>query len=158
MPRVHGVSWLEPGYAITSDDLERAITAHNVQVGTGDVLLIRTGHLAMVRARGAWGDYAGGDAPGLSFYTADWIHDRQIAAVATDTWGMEVRPNEIPNSYQPLHQVFIPSMGLTIGEIFDLEDLASDCAVDGVFEFFFTAPPLPITRAVGSPINPLAIK
>jgi hypothetical protein len=49
-------------------------------------------------------------------------------------------------------------MGLLIGEIFDLEALAGDCAEDGVYEFFFTAPPLPITGAVGSPINPLALK
>ena len=49
-------------------------------------------------------------------------------------------------------------MGLTIGEIFQLDELAEDCARDRVYEFFFTAPPLPITGAVGSPINPQAIK
>jgi kynurenine formamidase len=86
------------------------------------------------------------------------VHERQLAAVATDTWGMEVRPNEIPNAYQPLHQVFIPSMGLLVGEIFDLEALAEDCAKDGVYEFMFVAPPIPITGAVGSPVNPFAIK
>ena len=49
-------------------------------------------------------------------------------------------------------------MGLLIGEIFELEELAEDCAKDAVYEFLFVAPPLPITGAVGSPINPLAIK
>jgi hypothetical protein len=49
-------------------------------------------------------------------------------------------------------------MGLTIGEIFFLDELADDCASDRVYEFFFVAPPLPFTGAVGSPINPLAIK
>jgi hypothetical protein len=49
-------------------------------------------------------------------------------------------------------------MGLTLGEIFDFEALATDCAGDGVYEFLFSAPPLPITRAVGSPINPIAVK
>ena len=156
--RFHGVPWLKPGYAITTADLEAAMKAHKVDVGEGDIVIVRTGHIGLVRHNGAWGDYAGGDAAGLSFFTAEWIHDRHVAAVATDTWGMEVRPNEIPNTYQPLHQVFIPSMGLTIGEIFDLEELAEDCATDGVYEFFFTAPPLPFTRAVGSPTNPLAIK
>jgi len=78
--------------------------------------------------------------------------------VATDTWAMEVQPHEIAGTYQPLHQVFIANMGLTIGEIFNLDELAEDCAADGVYEFFFIAPPLPITGAVGSPINPLAIK
>jgi hypothetical protein len=49
-------------------------------------------------------------------------------------------------------------MGMLVGEIFDLEGLADDCAADGVYEFLFVAPPLPITGAVGSPINPQAIK
>jgi hypothetical protein len=49
-------------------------------------------------------------------------------------------------------------MGLTVGEIFYLADLASDCAADGVYEFLFVAPALPVTGAVGSPVNPLAIK
>lgn len=156
--RVKEVEWLDPGYAITTEDLEAAVRAHGVTVGTGDALLIRTGQMAMCRARGGWGDYAGGDAPGLSFKTAGWINERQIAAVATDTWGMEVRPNEIPDSYQPLHQVLIPNMGLLVGEIFHLEELAADCAKDKTYEFLFVAPPLPITGAVGSPVNPLAIK
>jgi kynurenine formamidase len=158
IPRAKGVDWLDPAYAITSDDLDRAVRAHHVAVGPGDALLIRTGQITMCRRRGGWGDYAGGDAPGLSFHSAGWIHERQLAAIATDTWGMEVRPNEIPDTYQPLHQILIPSMGLLVGEIFDLDALAEDCARDGVHEFQFVAPPLPITGAVGSPINPLAVK
>jgi len=158
MPRAKGVKWLEPGYAISAGDLDAAVAAQRVTIRSGDALLVRTGHMTLCKDRGGWGSYAGGDAPGLSFHTADWIHQHQIAAVASDTWGMEVRPNEIADSFQPLHQVCIPNMGLTIGEIFFLDDLAEDCARDGVYEFFFVAPPLPITGAVGSPINPLAIK
>ncbi len=158
LPRVKGVSWLEPGYAITVDDLEQALEVHGVEAGAGDALLVRTGMMAMCRAQGGWGDYAGGPAPGLSFSTAGWVHERQLAAVATDTWAMEVQPHEIPGTYQPLHQVFIANMGLLIGEIFHLDELAEDCAQDSIYEFFFAAPPLPITGAVGSPINPLAIK
>jgi len=155
--RYKGVEWLQPGYPITVDDLEGAERAHGVSAGRGDALLVRTGQMAMCQAQG-WGDYAGGDAPGLSLSTAEWLHAREIAAVATDTWGAEVRPNEIAGSYQPLHQVLIPHMGMLVGEIFNLEALAADCARDGVYEFLFTAPPLPITGAVGSPINPLAVK
>ena len=158
VPRVKSVPWLEPGYAITPEDLDAAVEAERVEIQSGDVLLVRTGMLAMCGAQGGWGDYAGGPAPGLSFSTAGWVHDHELAAVATDTWGMEVRPNEIPDSFQPLHQVFLVNMGLTIGEIFQLDELAEDCAADGVYEFLFAAPPLPITGAVGSPINPLAIK
>jgi hypothetical protein len=39
-----------------------------------------------------------------------------------------------------------------------LKELAEDCAADRVYEFFFTAPPLHLPGAAGSPINPQAIK
>jgi hypothetical protein len=81
-----------------------------------------------------------------------------VVAVATDTWGTEVLPNETPDVFQPLHIILLVNAGITLGEIFDLEALAQDCADDGVYEFMFVAPPLPITGAVGSPINPQAIK
>jgi hypothetical protein len=49
-------------------------------------------------------------------------------------------------------------MGLTLGEIFYLDALAEDCAADGRWEFLLVAPPLPVTRGVGTPINPYAMK
>ncbi|MEO6025755.1 MAG: cyclase family protein, partial [Candidatus Binatia bacterium] len=111
-----------------------------------------------VRERGGWQDYSGGPAPGLSLHCAEWLATHEIAGYATDTWGTEVIPNETPDVFQPLHCVAIVNMGMLVGEIFTLEELADDCAADGVYEFLFVAPPLPITGAVGSPINPQAIK
>lgn len=150
---------LPDGFAITEQHLAETIAAQGASaaVGRGDLVLVRTGQLARVR-RDGWGDYAGGPAPGLSFGTAGWLHRSEIAAIATDTWGFEVRPNEFEHSFQPLHQVAIPHLGLYIGEMWDLEALAADCASDGRYDFFLAAPPLPITGAVGSPINPLAVK
>lgn len=87
-----------------------------------------------------------------------WLHRTEIAAIATDTWGFEVRPNEFDAAFQPLHQVAIPNMGLLIGEMWDLDALAADCAADGRYAFWLTAAPLPITGAVGSPVNPVAVK
>ncbi|GAA2570949.1 MULTISPECIES: cyclase family protein [Streptomyces] len=158
---------LPDGFAITSEHLTATAEAHGVRVGRGDMVLLRTGQLARVRrwgsphaegGGGGWGDYAGGPAPGLSFTTAGWLHGTEIAAIATDTWGFEVRPNEFEHAFQPLHQVVIPHVGLLIGEMWDLEALAEDCAADGVHEFWLTAAPLPITGAVGSPVNPIAVK
>jgi kynurenine formamidase len=148
---------LPDGFAITEEHLAAAAEAHGVTVGRGDIVLVRTGQLARVQ-RDGWGDYAGGAAPGLSFTTASWLHGTEIAAIATDTWGFEVRPNEFDHAFQPLHQVVIPHIGLLIGEMWDLEALAEDCAADGVHEFWLTAAPLPITGAVGSPVNPVAVK
>ncbi len=150
---------LEDGYAITAADLDATIAAQGASsaVGRGDIVLVRTGQLARTR-RDGWGDYAGGPAPGLSLTTAGWLHRTEIAAIATDTWGFEVRPNEfdVP-AFQPLHQVVIPNLGLTIGELWDLDELAVVCAEQGRYEFLLSAAPLRITGAVGSPINPVAI-
>jgi kynurenine formamidase len=150
---------LPDGHAITAEDLESCIAAQGAtsQVGRGDIVLVRTGQLSRARREG-WGDYAGGPAPGLSLTTAGWLHRTEIAAIATDTWGFEVRPNEfdVP-AFQPLHQVVIPNMGLTVGELWDLDQLADKCSERGRYEFLLVAAPLPITGAVGSPINPLAI-
>ncbi|MEW2290909.1 cyclase family protein [Streptomyces sp. NPDC047841] len=150
---------LPDGFAITPDHLRATVEAQGVasSVGRGDLVLVRTGQLARAR-RDGWGDYAGGAAPGLSFTTADWLHGTEIAGLATDTWGFEVRPNEFPGAFQPLHQVAIPHIGLFIGEMWDLEELAEDCAADGVYDFLLAAAPLPVTGAVGAPVNPLAIK
>lgn len=158
LPRAQGRDWLEAGEAVHATDLEAALERQAVQVGRGDILLIRTGDMARHRATGSWGDFAGGPAPGLALDAAPWLVEREVAAVATDTWGMEVLPNQTADVFQPLHIVLIVHAGMMVGEIFDLEALADDCAADGVYEFLFTAPPLPITGGVGSPVNPLAIK
>ncbi len=154
--RAKGLDALEDGYPITADDLDACAQRQGVEVGKGDFVLIRTGQLGA--RRGDWGDYAGGHAPGMGLASVPWVAERQIAGLATDTWGMEVLPNETPDVFQPLHCIFLVGMGLYVGEIFDLEVLADDCAEDGQYEFFFCAPPLPFSRAVGSPVNPMAIK
>ena len=57
-----------------------------------------------------------------------------------------------------LHGNLLRDLGVFLGEIWWLEDLAADCAADGRYEFFLAAPPLYIPGAVGSPINPMAVK
>lgn len=150
---------LPDGFAITRAHLEQTIAAQGPtsQVRRGDIVVVRTGQLTRVR-RDGWGEYAGGPAPGLSFTTADWLHGTEIAAIATDTWGFEVRPNEFDTAFQPLHQVAIPNIGLFIGEMWDLDALAQACRDDGDYDFFLTAAPLKITGAVGAPVNPIAVR
>jgi len=150
---------LPDGFAITTEHLQTTMERQgaSASVGRGDIVLVRTGRLARARREG-WGEYAGGGSPGLSFSTADWLHGTEIAAIATDTWGFEVRPNEFDDAFQPLHQVAIPHIGLFLGEMWDLDALAADCAADGVYEFWLTAAPLPVTGAVGAPVNPIAVK
>jgi len=159
VPRALGREALEDGYAIASADLEQACKAEGVTIKRGDYVIVRTGQMERCLAAKSWDGYPGGDAPGFSFETLEWIHRTEIAAIASDTWGCEVRPIETEAGInQPWHWITIPIMGITMGEIFYVADLARDCAHDKVYEFMFVAPAIPITGAVGSPTNPLAIK
>jgi hypothetical protein len=75
-----------------------------------------------------WRNYDLDDSPGVSVYTAPWMHAKEIAAVAADNYAVEVRPSQLPPFRSPFHICAIPNMGLTLGEIFYLEELATDCA------------------------------
>ncbi|MEP9376374.1 cyclase family protein [Aquabacter sp. CN5-332] len=156
--RFKKVEYLEDGYGISNDELDAVAKAQGVEIRKGDFVIVRTGQMEQRLKTGEWGGYAGGDAPGVKFENCYWCQDKQIAAICSDTWGVEVRPNETTEVFQPWHWVVIPAMGLTMGEIFFLKELAEDCAADGVFEFLFVGPPLVITGGTGSPINPQAIK
>jgi kynurenine formamidase len=158
IPRMLGMEHLPDGFAITSELLDKAEGHFGVAARRGDYLIVRTGQMEAMMAANTWDGYPGGDAPGLAFETLDWLQKKQVAAIATDTWGAEVRPNEIEEANQPWHWISIPIMGLTVGEIFFLKELAKDCAADSRYEFMFVAPALPVTGAVASPVNPLAIK
>jgi kynurenine formamidase len=128
-------------------------------VKRGDYVIVRTGQMERCQKLGSWDGYPGGDAPGFAFETLEWIKRTELAALASDTWGCEVRPNESEEGInQPWHWITIPIMGMTMGEIFELKELGEDCAADKAYEFLFVAPAIPITGGVGSPVNPLAIK
>ena len=157
IPRYLGVPWLPDGYGIGVELLDACADFQGIAVGAGDFVLVRTGQMERCLLQG-WGTFAGGDAPGLTFATSDWCRRKDIAAVATDTWGVEVRPNEVKGIFQPWHWVVIPMIGLSLGEMFYLKELAEDCATDKVYEFMFVGAALPFTGAVGCPLNPMAIK
>jgi kynurenine formamidase len=155
--RLHGVEWLEGGYVITPDDLDRAAAAHHVEVRAGDIVAFRTGWRKKFLAEHDASAFMSGE-PGLGQACAEWLHAHDVAAVCSDNWAIEVLPGEVEDTVFNVHMVLIRDMGMTLGEILDLEELGADCAEDGVYEFFFCAPPIKFTSAVGSPINPLAIK
>ncbi len=156
--RWKGLDSLPDGYAVSNADLDACAAAQGVTIKKGDFVLVRTGHQERCLAKGDWTGYAGGDAPGVAFETCYWLHEKNVAGICMDTWGCEVRPNETQDAKQPWHWVVIPAMGIAMGEIFYMKELAEDCAKDKVYEFFFSAPPLHLPGGAGSPINPQAIK
>jgi kynurenine formamidase len=155
--RLRGVDWLAAGTAIAPAELEAAERAQGVTVGAGDFLLVRTGWRARFLADGVDGWMK--SEPGLDFDCARWLHDREVAAVGSDNWAVEVLPaSDKAGVLLPLHCILIRDMGMPLAEILDLDALAADCAGDGRWSFLFVAPPLHISNAVGSPTTPIAIK
>lgn len=157
LARLFDVEWLEGGYVVTPDDFDRAAAQQEVEICSGDILLFRTGwRRKFLQERSATEWMA--SEPGIGVGATEWIHEKELSALCSDNWGIEVIPNEDPDVVNPVHCLLLRDLGIPLGEIFDLEELGDDCARDGVYEFFFCAPPLKITGGVGSPINPLAIK
>ncbi len=166
--RVKGLELLEPGYPISPEDLDAACELGGLAIKAGDVVLVRTGqtaHLALPGRPGIGGAEPRRDliaytwpSPGLTMATAEWFHRHDVAAVAIDTLVLEVYPCESDDLYLPVHLLHLVEMGMTQGQNWFLDDLADACAADGRYAFLLDATPLPFTNALGSPVNPVAIR
>ncbi|MBL7501764.1 cyclase family protein [Frankia sp. CNm7] len=154
--RARGLDRLEPGYAITGEDLDAAAELARVRVSPGDLVLVRTGQMRALHA----GDKVGYlyPAAGLSMRSVAWMREHDVAAAATDTVVFEVYPYEREDMALPVHLLHLVEMGLTQGQNFDLEALADDCADDGVYTFLLHATPEPLVGGLGGPVAPLAVK
>ena len=156
-----GVDRLDPGYHISCDDLDQAEAFGKLTVGIGDIVLIRTGQIQFVRKpylKPQDKTEFAKPTPGLDVTTAEWFHRRDVAAVTSDTFSLEVYPRKDRDMFLPLHLIHIVEMGLTQGQNWDLEELAKDCAEDGRYEFFLDASPQKFVGGVGTMVNPVAIK
>jgi len=147
------------------DDLEACLAWEGTSLEVGDILLIRFGWIgwyeqadAQTRAMLAATELfaAAGLAPDLSM--AAWLWDRGIAAVVADNPALEVMPFDESSEDGYLHYRLIPLLGMAVGELFALDELAADCAADGIYAGMFTAAPLNKTGGSGSPANAIAIK
>jgi kynurenine formamidase len=156
--RHRGLDALPGGYAISAAELEGCARDEGVEVGQGDFVLVRTGHLKAAREAGTLSTVATDPSPGLAVDAADYFCACEVAAVATDTYSTEVMPPKVPGLGEPMHVILLAHAGVVLGELFTLEELAADCADDRVFEFLLAAPPLRIVGGVASPVNPMAIK
>ena len=88
--------------------------------------------------------------PGLTMATAEWFHDHDVAAVATDTLVLEVYPVRVgPDLYLPVHLLHLVEMGMTQGQNWFLDELADACAADGRYEFLLDATPAPLHQRPG---------
>ncbi len=88
----------------------------------------------------------------------EWLHDHEVAAVCGDNFAVECLPSTEEGASLPLHMVLIRDLGMTLGEMFNFEQLAADCIQDGAWEFLFSGIGLKVTASVGSPITPVVVK
>ncbi len=154
--RLHGVDYFDEGYPITGDDLDEAAARAGLHVEAGDIVLVRTGQMHWLR-QGEKERYSH-PSPGLSTKSITWLHDHDVAAVATDTMVFEVFPCEDPSAFLPVHMIHLRDMGLVQGQNFALDELAAMSTADGHADCLLVATPLPLTRGVGGPVAPTAIR
>ena len=154
--RALGVDHFDDNHPITDADLDLAERIAGLQIEPGDILCVRTGQMHYLRS-GDRTRYAA-PTPGLSTRSIAWLRAHDVAAVATDTLVFECWPCEDPSVILPVHMIDLRDIGLVQGQNWALDDLAADCANDGQYDFLLAATPLPLTRALGGPVAPTAIK
>jgi len=153
--------------AVDYEMLANVMKQDGVRVEKGDILCIHTGLGQLIReAHGK---------PGAALKTAcavmdgydkkllEWIADTGVAAIAADnlaverssTLGVDPRmPHRGPAL--PLHEHCLFKLGIMLGELWYLTELAAWLRQNHRSRFLLTAPPLRLPGAAGSPVTPVA--
>lgn len=149
-------------HQIPPSDLDAALARQGVELTSGDVLLLHTGWMqtfldADRETRASMLDPQTQAAPGLQVddATVEFLWDHRVAAIASDTVGVEAAHHELGFA---LHPKLLCLLGIPLGEYWVLDALARDCAEDGRYEFLLVSVPLNIRGGVGSPPQAVAIK
>ncbi|MGD0715536.1 MAG: cyclase family protein [Gaiellaceae bacterium] len=146
---VKGVDALQDGYEITIDDLKRSCSAQIVEVEPGDCVLVRTGKIREFYTNPA--KFGGDSQPGVGGDAAVWLYEQGMAALGTDTSGIEPSP---PLDWaNTTHRMMLVERGVHLIENLNLDELARD----GICKALFVCLPLKITGATGSWVRPVAI-
>lgn len=153
IPRLKGVPHLEPGTAIYPEDLDAWEKKAGLKVGSGDIVLIRTGRWALRDAKGPWA--ISKKAAGLYASCARWLKARDVAVLGSDA-ASDVMPSGVEGVNQPIHQLVLVAMGVPIFDNLDLEAVSAEANKRQRWEFQLSAAPLAITGGTGSPLNPIA--
>jgi kynurenine formamidase len=149
--------------SIPLTDVQAALEEETIELQPGDILLIRIGwtKFYLSASESVKAELARETVtPGIegSDRTARWLWDNHVAAVASDSPALEALPKPPGEENEFLHFHMLSFFGMPIGEMWNLESLAEDCAADKRYEFFLTSAPLNIPGGVGSPPNAIAIK
>jgi len=157
IPRLRRVKWLEPGEAVTREELETAEKAQGVRLAEGDIFLFRTGHHRRRLELGPWNNgYNGEGRAGLDTSSILMLHERKIGAFLPDGDG-EVVPSNVEGVAYPIHALQIAAMGMACCDSLQFEELVNVCELERRWEFMVVVAPLRLPGGTGSPFNPIAI-
>lgn len=142
--------------------LMRILEADNVEVEEGDVVCFRTGFDRALLARAADPAYAYDQSrvsglDGTDERLLQWVEECGAVALVSDNDSVEMLPdmaamtNDGPRI--PLHNLCLFKLGIPLGEMFLLSEIADWLRANGRSRFLFTAPPLRLPGAVGSPVT-----
>src|SRR5271163_4278952 len=145
--------------------LEEIMAADNVVVEPGDMLLVHTGFATEILNWNRDPDpvkihtlcsYLDARDPSL----LEWIADSQISALVADNYAVEGmvgkdRDNS-RHSFLPIHNLCLFKLGVPLGEMWYLHELAAWLREHNRSRFLLTAPPLRLPGIVGSPLTPVA--
>jgi len=157
IPRLRGVKWLEPGEAVTTEELEAAEKAEGVRLREGDIFVFRTGHHRRRLELGPWNNgYDGEGKAGLHPTTMRLLYERRVAAFLPDGDG-ETIPSNVEGIGYPIHALQIAAMGMACSDSLQFEELVKVCEKEERWEFMVVAAPLRLPKGTGSLFNPIAI-
>lgn len=144
-------------------ELEAVLAADGVVVEPGDVVVLHTGFAtALLGLDGPpTPDVLGSCAvlDGRDRGLQEWVRDSGVAALAADNYAVEAFPPARALHGEPalpLHRLCLFELGVHLGELWWLGDLAAHLKTQGRSRFLLTAPPLRLPGATGSPVSPLA--
>ena len=145
---------------VSADELDQCVADQQCEIETGDILLLRTGWLTWYRTLSAEARVAyAADAASPGIAGADmpaWLWDHHVSAVVADNPAVEMIPAQRGMGF--LHPHALPLLGLPLGEMWDLDALAADCAPEARFDSFFVSSPIHLPHGVASPPNAIAIR
>ena len=158
--REFGDAHLDVDYAM----LSQAMTAQNVTVEKGDLVMFHTGWTGKVMAMGGnpTHDVLHGSCTALEGRDPalqEWIRDSGLVALIADNYAVERAPSRTGDGTRamlPIHELCLFKLGIPLGEIWWLGDLAAHMSATGRNRCLLTAPPLRLPGAVGSPATPVA--
>ena len=157
--RYRGVESLDAGETFDHEELLACAEHQNITLQKHDIVVIRTNYLQRFHDEGEsfYEDFC---EPGLAYSPdlVEWFHEMEIPNLVTDLIGNEVTFDPATGVALVLHNALMRNLGVVFTEICDLEELAEKCHADGKYDFLYTAAPLKIHRATGSPVNPLVIR